>query len=510
MSTSTRLILMLTVTVSAMMAAAGYFTLRQREAALVTAMRGEVRANALTLQVALEDDYGAGRAAEAERLINRLSGTSEIYGVLLYDESGRLITFSDSLLADDVRHPPELLRVLQTGETVEFARNINGEEVFSIIKPIHAGAERRGAFEIAHPLKFVQTDIAQARRNIALTTLLLCAVIFLVVLAATRSNLAQPIRELLGGAMAVGRGDLDYRVTVTGNRGEFATLAREFNRMADSLAEQKRAAAREAEERLALERELRHSERLATVGRLAAGVAHEIGAPLQVIDGRAKQLLEHAGAPLATRQRNLTIVRAQTERIARIVRQLLNLARPYNLDCQAVDLAQLLAGTLELVEAQAARAGVEIELAIAERVLVEADPDLLHQVFLNICSNGIQAMPTGGRLRIECVPGVFLPGVFMNDGKRQNGQGFAAVRVSDAGRGIAPEHLPHIFEPFYTTKEVGEGTGLGLAVSSRIVEEHGGWIEAANNAEGGATFTVYLPKSGQTTESVESLQEGVA
>jgi signal transduction histidine kinase len=264
--------------------------------------------------------------------------------------------------------------------------------------------------------------------------------------------------------------------------------------MADSLAEQRRAALLEAEERLALERKLRHSEQFAVVGRLAAGVAHEMGAPLQVIDGRAKQLLHHLDASTGTRQRNLTIIRNQAERIARIVRQLLNLSRPHKLHFRKIGLKALVEEAAELIETQAESAGVDIEVHCDDDAAIEADPELIQQVLLNIFRNGIQAMPQGGRLRVEC----------LKDAAESGGRSFAAVRVSDTGAGIALESLPNIFDPFFTTKEVGHGTGLGLPISSRIVEEHDGWIEAANGVEHGAVFSVYLPQLGPAEKGAEA------
>ena len=143
--------------------------------------------------------------------------------------------------------------------------------------PIRISAARRGAFEISQPAEFIKADYARARRDIALITLALFAAIVAVVLLVMRNNLLRPIKELLVGAKAVGQGDLAYRVIAPSSGNEIAQLASEFNGMAESLAEQRRAAERQAEETLALERELRHSERLASVGRLAAGVAHEMG-----------------------------------------------------------------------------------------------------------------------------------------------------------------------------------------------------------------------------------------
>lgn len=295
--------------------------------------------------------------------------------------------------------------------------------------------------------------------------------------------------------MAVGRGDLDYRVIVSRSGSELAKLAREFNRMADSLSEQRMNLKREAEERISLERQLRHTERLAAVGHLAAGVAHEMGAPLQVIDGRAKQLQQNPEAPIETRQRNLTIIRNQADRITRIVRQLLNLSRPFTLHAQAFSLEQLMRDTAELLESQAEKARVEIEVRPAPpgACRVMADPELIHQVVMNVCQNAIQAMPDGGRLTLECFP-------YQAEQDRKR---FVAVRILDTGSGIAPEHITQIFDPFFTTKEVGSGTGLGLAVSRRIVEEHQGWMEAANREAGGAVFTIYLPEAEPIADQVQ-------
>jgi two-component system, NtrC family, sensor kinase len=488
MNITTRLILLLTLSVSLMMAVASYFMLRQRAVELSDAARDEVRAHAITLQIALEEDYATGRALDAQRLIDRLQGNAKIYGVFLFDREGRVTIASNVSAPEEIRYAGEARRAIATGETIEVTRSLNREEVFSIIMPIHRGAERVSALEIAQPISFVKADISHARRDTALMAALLCVTIFLVVLVVTYYSLSLPVRELTRGALAVGKGDLNYRVHVPRSGGEFTILAREFNRMADSLLEQRRASEREAEERLDLERKLRHSERLAVVGRLAAGVAHEIGAPLQVIDGRAKQLLNNPEAPVETRQRNLTLIRTQAERIARIVRQLLNLARPYNLRLSDVDLPALLAETLELLETSAAQSDIRLALEPCGGLTVKADAGLLHQVFMNICLNAVQTVSTrrqaGGRVRVE-----FVPEAGVKDGRE-----FAAVRVVDNGGGIAAEHFPPLFDPFFTTREPGKGTGLGLPVSRRIVEEHGGWIEAANNDEGGATFTVFLPK----------------
>lgn len=488
MSLSARLILLLTVAVGVVMILGGYFILRQREEILARALRNELYAHAITLQLTLEDSYRAGRIGDAQRLINHLSENPRVFSVILFDENGRVAMFSNPLEAGKIVESPQAQRVIATGEAVEIEQNRGSKEVYSVIMPIQISAARRGAFEISQPTDIVKEKYASARRDIALIGLALFAAIILVVLWVMRYNLLRPIKELLVGAKAVGQGDLSYRVIVPSSSNEIAQLASEFNRMAQSLAEQRRSAEREAEERLALERELRHNERLASVGRLAAGVAHEMGAPLNVIKGRAEILREGPDAPVEKRLRNLDIITSQADAIADIVRQLLTLARPFNLRREPIELSRLIDNAVELVEADAAKSGVRVNVSRNSHHqpdFVEGDQALLQQALMNICINALHAMTQGGSLGIDVMP----------EEQRRNGRAFTGLRVSDTGSGIAPEHLEHIFDPFFTTKEVGKGTGLGLSVTRRIVEEHDGWIEVANRAEGGAVFTIWLPKA---------------
>jgi two-component system, NtrC family, sensor kinase len=480
MKISSRLIILLTLSVNAVMVVATFFILRQLEADLMAAARNEIRAHAATLQIALEEDYVTGRSLDAQRLINRLSENAKLYGAILFNAEGQVEVVSHSITAKEISYLNEVKQVIETAQPAEIARRINGQDVFSVISPIKSRDTVVGAIEIAQSISFIRAELIRERRNIAMTAGGISIAILLVASLVLHFSLSRPMQSLLKGAIAIGQGDLSHRVVVPPSSGEFVQLANEFNWMATHLAKQREALAREADEKLNLERKLRHSEQLAALGRLAAGVAHEMGAPLQVIDGRAKQLQERHASSLETRQRNLTIIRTQAERIARIVRQMLNLARPYNLRLTPTRLNQLITDTIESVEIAAAANGVKIETDCVADVTIEVDAGLMLQALLNICQNAIQAMPTGGVLRIEC---------FIDQEGRD-----PLIKVTDTGTGIPPEHLEHIFDPFYTTKEVGHGTGLGLAVSSRIVEEHGGHIEAANRPEGGAVFYIYLPQ----------------
>ena len=493
MSTSARLICTLTLVVGAIMGATGYVLVRSQEDTLMGHRQNEVLAHAITLQIALDEAYRTGRPESAKSFIDRLSENPKIEGVILYDERGEIAMQSSPLVAAGPGSLRNAAAVIESGDTFERVRRIDDTDFLSVAMPIDLGGGRRAAFEIVESTTNVKADIRNARLKIAAATLVLFVTISLVVFLVTRRTLTRPIEALLAGARALGRGDHEHRVAVPRASAEFADLASEFNRMADRLADQRVAALRDADERLALERDMRHNERLALIGRIAAGVAHEMGAPLNVIDGRAAQLLSQPGASLERRQRNLTIIRAQTQRIARIVRQLLGLARPYDLRPTTIDLGQLARSACDVVELEAALAGVAVEVSAPVVVLAEADEHLLEQVLVNLCLNAVQAMPDGGRLRVDVSPDAAARG--------------ATVRVSDTGPGIAPEHVPHVFDPFFTTKDVGCGTGLGLSVTRRIVEEHGGRVEVANDPTGGAVFTVFLPQSQVGTAAREEEPE---
>lgn len=501
MSISTRLILFLTVAVSSVIAATSYYTLRHREAALNRTMRSEVVAHAYTLQIALEDLVNAGRPADAAHLVDRLSDNPYLFRVTLYDERGRVLMYSDLETVGEQSTEPEVLETISSGNRIEYLHTIEGQEYFSILLPVQLAQGRQGALEIAQPTAFLQAEIARARRSHAINLAMVVIVILIIVSVVLRNSLARPIKALLEGAAAIGRGNLSYRVALSRRGDEFSQLASEFNRMADSLVVQHEAAVRAAEQGVELERELRHRDRLVLIGRIAASVAHEMGTPLNVIDGRAAQLLQRSDAPIEMRQRNLTIIREQTRRIAQVVRQLLDLSRTDRISREPVDLAQVFSDVGELIEVEANRNGVSVEIVAGPPICIEGDKDMLRQVFLNLCINAIQAMPQGGQLRLECQP----------DGQSKNGREFILAQVSDSGTGIAPEHLPQIFDPFFTTKDIGQGTGLGLAVSRRIVEDHGGWIAAANHpSDQGAVFTVFLPRyQAQPQESVAQVAAAV-
>ncbi len=287
----------------------------------------------------------------------------------------------------------------------------------------------------------------------------------------------RPVDLIRQSIRALGEGRLVPPILLN-RRDELADLAQEMNA---------------ASQRVAARERLQHADRLHTIGQLAAGVAHELGTPLSVVGVRAR-LIASGEATGAEAQANARVILDQSARMTAIVRQLLDYARRGGSQMGLVDLRHVVTSSLGMLEPLAQAHEVQVELALpAEPVFVQADPTQLQQVVTNVAMNGMQAMPQGGRLRVEVGTGPAAPPAH----HQATTDDWAWIRVRDDGPGIPPEHLPHLFEPFYTSKPVGEGTGLGLAVVQAIVEEHGGWVAVESEPGRGACFTTFLAASPQ-------------
>lgn len=288
----------------------------------------------------------------------------------------------------------------------------------------------------------------------------------------------RPMVELQEKIAQVGEGDMNAAVSFAKRNDEIGDLGRNFNRMVQQLRE-----SREEIERLH-RTQMSRAEHLATLGELATGLAHEIRNPLAGIAG----VIEIIGRDLPVTSPARSVVkdiRLEIAQINHILTDLLQTARPHPPEIRKSDLNTTVEHAVMLARQQALSKPVQIELqkdpTLAE---VEHDSDQIHQVLLNLLLNAIQALEGPGAISVELAP---------------HGDS-AAIIVSDTGRGIAPEHLPNIFRPFYTTK--GNGTGLGLSLARRIVEEHHGRIEVTSEVGKGSKFVVLLPVSRPSVETV--------
>lgn len=361
---------------------------------------------------------------------------------------------------------------------------------------------RLGGIEVAQSLSELDKYTADSLRNqvigflseviVAAALALLLGVVFI----------GRPVAKLADKARRVGTGDLSGPLHLK-QRDELAELANEINEMCDRLSEER--GARE----LATE-QLRHADRLTTVGKLASGLAHELGTPLNVVSGRAR-LIRDGEVEGSEAIDSARIVAEQADRMTALIRQLLDFARPRALRKAPVNLISLVARVGELVATLARKAQVSIRTpqvdafarsratadssalaSVGDDARVDADEGQLHQVLTNLVVNAIQATPANGTVSIAVKPAVATPPQYVE----RRDHDWLTLEVTDSGIGMDEATRSRIFEPFFTTKPVGDGTGLGLSVTWGIVREHGGWIEVVSTPSQGSTFTVYLPVGG--------------
>ena len=288
----------------------------------------------------------------------------------------------------------------------------------------------------------------------------------------------RPLIELQEKIARVGEGDLNVEVRFAKRDDEIGDLGRNFNRMVAQLRESR-------EEIETLHRtQMSRAEHFATLGELATGLAHEIRNPLAGIAGVIDIIARDLPATSAARA-VIKDVREEIAQINRIVTDLLQTARPHPPQIRRSDLNVTVEHSVNLARQQALSRPIEITFKKdPELPQIEHDSDQVHQVMLNLLLNSIQAMEGAGKITVE---------VALRDG-------MASISVSDTGRGIPDQDLPNIFRPFYTTK--GNGTGLGLSLARRIVEDHQGRIEVSSSLGKGTRFTVLLPMEKKTAAGI--------
>jgi signal transduction histidine kinase len=319
----------------------------------------------------------------------------------------------------------------------------------------------------------------------ALTMVCICAVM---VLGLGLKFVGRPIERMVSMTRRIGAGDLSLRLAPRG-RDELAQLAREINRMTDQLELGRSKLEAETIAKIETIEQLRRADRLATVGKLASGIAHELGTPLNIVAARAKMVATGEVVDGEARE-SAVMVMEQSTRMSRIIRQLLDFARPRRPDRTPVDLQKLVQQSVSLLGPMGSLRGMRLQ-APGNGEVVEAGVDAgqIMQVISNLIVNAFQAGLKGGTVTVEAGHRLGHQPTAPDTTEKE----YAVVSVSDDGPGISEENLVHLFEPFFTTKDVGEGTGLGLSVAIGIVREHGGWISVSSRP-GRTQFDVFLPR----------------
>jgi two-component system NtrC family sensor kinase len=324
------------------------------------------------------------------------------------------------------------------------------------------------------------------------------AVLMAVVHSFFLRSVRAPVKEMIRVMESAERGQLDVRARVQSQDeiGQLAghlnrmlarienfnnELARKVNEATTEVARRNKELTRINEELFETQKTLARSERLAVAGQLAASLAHEIGTPLNSISGHVQLMARRKTGDEAT-DRRLKVIEKQIENIVRTVKQLLSWTRKFDLHLEPLDLRHVLEESILLSSPalEFRKIRLQADLAADCPVMV-GDAGYLQQVFLNLINNSMDALPRGGELRIR-----------LQRAKFEGGEGLS-VTVFDSGEGIAAENLSHIFDPMFTTKRIGTGAGLGLAICNQIVRQHAGSIQVESELKKGTTFTILLP-----------------
>jgi signal transduction histidine kinase len=388
--------------------------------------------------------------------------------VVVTDPSGR-VSYSNQWELLGKPFPRALGREqVEHGTVTEILNAPDGERILEVRTTLNISTKFWGSLAAGFSLRPVEQTVAAIGKRVAAIALILMLGNS-VLTALYVETLIRPILSLNGRMKRAGRGDLTVRSD--DRRGdEVGELAGAFNRMMDELEDsQKRDAVRQLQ--------LAHTEKMAAVGTLAAGVAHEVNNPLAGVLACSENMETALDDPETVR-RYLGLIRDGLRRIERTIQNLLDFSRAREMTLEPTSINHNIRHVLEMTAYQLKSHGIEVKLELnPEDPLILADHFQMEQLFLNLILNAIQAMPKGGNLVIGT----------------SVARGFLVAEVADDGVGIPPEIRKRIFDPFFTTREIGEGTGLGLTVSDTIVRAHGGYIEVENGRKRGTVFRFRLP-----------------
>jgi two-component system NtrC family sensor kinase len=412
-----------------------------------------------------------GGSDSIDRAIGRILARNQdlMRYVVLCDPKGRVLHATDPGLVGGFFPRALGPTAVAKAPLTDLRSSDRGERLLEVRTTLGTSENFRGSLAIGFSLEPVERRVADLAHQAVVAGIILMLVNS-VLTAVYVETLIRPILNLNRTMKQAGLGDLAVRASAR-TRDEVGELAEAFNRMMDELE-----AARDREK--VQRAQLAHTEKMAAVGTLAAGVAHEVNNPLAGVLACVENMRSDPD-DAATRERYLDLIVDGLNRIERTINTLLNFSRQREMRLEETSLNHNLRHVVELVGYQLRQTGVEVQLDLDDSgAVVMADHFQMEQLFLNLVLNAVQAMPRGGELVL----------------RTRVGDESAVAEVRDTGTGIPEEILDRIFDPFFTTREVGEGTGLGLAVSDSIVAAHGGSIEVRSTVGVGTVFRVELPR----------------
>jgi signal transduction histidine kinase len=491
---TTRLVILLMLVLTVITGVHDYVRLVRERDRLVEATEEDAQVFAETLSLAVSRNVRRGRTTdELNELLDEILRRPGLVLVAIYDPRGQAIAAAVASGQSRPEADDSVREVQRTREAAASRIVRDTGDTLRILRPFKWSDGKTAVLEVRQSLEGLAQQFAQALRERLVSRLVVLLAFVLSIVAVARWSIVRPIRRLIEGARAVGRGDLAQRIEIR-RRDEIGELADEFNRMSENLQRAHAALLQESEAHLRLEAEVQQAQKLAAVGVLAAEVAHEVGTPLNVVSGRAEALARHLPHDHPGR-RHVDVILGQTERITGIIRALLDYTRPRRPNLREESLPPLLARVVDLLRGRGQDRSIRIGLELpATLPAVLGDADQLQQLFLNLLVNAVDASPPGGVVRVTTGGTSSLP----EEGRAGITRGVADgscvdIHVTDGGTGLSSDQLTHVFEPFFSTKKRGHGTGLGLPIVEEIVRAHRGEVVMLSVPGRGTEVIVRLP-----------------
>jgi len=437
----------------------------------------EIELVARAMRVPVERALQQGNLEEIEQTLDAVFEIGRVYGAYVYGPGGRRIA-----VAGEARPGPreqnQAVELVRIGEELGRYAQLGGEDVFSYFVPLTGTTGRiEGLLQVVR----LESEITQRLEAIRDRTWLAWAgvmgVMLMIVFIGYRLAVERHVDRLVDSMARVESGERSHRARIDGPT-EFSGVAAAFNRMLDGLDRMAEQLALQRRERRRMERRLLAQENLARLGQFSSGVAHELGAPLTVIDGDTRRLQRDAAlSPDA--QRRLERIRRQVERTRELITQLMEFARSDRSDPEVVELDRLLQRVLAGVRPECESLGIELRYNATVRSLrTEGWSVRLEHALVNLVRNAVQAASTSVHVSLD-----------------RDGRGRIVVAVEDDGPGVPADQRERIFEPFHTAGKGRGGTGLGLAIVKGVVEEHGASIDVGESRTlGGSRMAMILPE----------------
>jgi signal transduction histidine kinase len=493
MSIATKMSLSVSVVALLLFGTYGLHLVQAEEEDLRAAVEREISLVGRSLQVAAENALRDLQLADIQETLEKLEVIQANVDILFYDVDGRMTAASGNAQSSDPVFS-EVLRaaIAANRPMVRFDPVQDPRRVILGVPLSSDEGDPVGRMVVVRSLDDLRRDLAATKRGIALSVGLFVLVTGILSVLLGSTYIGRPLRRMMQAMGRVRHGDFASSLPVHGHD-EVGLLTEEFNIMLAKLKEARQKLQEEEEAKRRLERVLQQADKLVTIGQLSAGLAHEIGSPLQVLNGRARALLASPHNADDTK-RNAEILVTQTDRIAKIVDQLLQVTRRRTPQIEAVDLTATIGTVVDLMQVEARRRRVSLSVTSDPATpKVQGDANGIQQVALNLVANALVATPSNGRVTITLGPATLET----TDGAVP--WPAAELVVEDTGCGIAAADRERIFEPFFTTHADEGGTGLGLAVVKAIVTEHRGTIHVDSNSGAGSRFAVRLPTADKTT-----------